>query len=346
MRSAVYYPHTSLDNAILVKSALLLWDELEFIVPWKDFDHKYEGEIADAMKLIGVERYPSDEEKNEAHELLEEIFTRPLPDIFHYDSVRRGNFEDYEIYPQKLLDQTWQMLERLRATGAPLPNADRPLSEPAGLTVMSIIADCCAGSTRSRITDRGAAYATLTKILGASLKNPTEVPVESEDQLVPITLDVIDFSSVELSKLIEFRQKEKGANGHQYTELRYRYVDGLEKYVKQLTTAKGKASDLRKIKENFKNDMKIDLQNLKDELRSAKREVAFSKDVIVTALAAAGTVAAAAFSVVVPVVGALTLVGAPATMAGVAGAANKFYSARRGVMQKHPMAYMYELAHS
>jgi hypothetical protein len=342
MRSAVYYPYTSIDNIMLVKSALLLWDKLEFIVPWQGFNHEYEGEIADAMKLIG----PTDDEKKEVHDHLEEIFTHPLPDIFHYDVDARGSYQDYEIYPQKLMDQTWEMLQRLNVAGAPLPNADRPLSEPAGLTVMSVIADCCAGTTRSRVTDRGAAYATLSKILSGSSKDQINVSVEAEDQLVPITLDLIDFSSIELSKLIAFRDKENGKDGLQYRELRYRYIDGLEKYVRQLTTAKGKASDLEQINDNFKNDMKIDLQNLESELRSAKRDVAFSKDVMVTALAAAGTVAAAAFSVVVPVVGTLTLVGAPATVAGVAGVANKFYAARRGIMQKHPMAYIYELAHA
>jgi hypothetical protein len=346
MRSAIYYPYTSVDNTMLVKSALLLWDKLEFIVPWQNFNYRYEGEIADAMTLIGAERYPTIEEKDEAHGLLEEIFTRPLPDIFHYDLNARISSEDYEIYPQKLLDKTWEMLERLRAAGAPLQNADRPLSEPAGLTIMSVIADCCAGTTRSRVTDRGAAYATLSKILGASYKEGAGVPIEAEDQLVPITLDVVDLSTVELSKLIAFREKENGKDGLQYRELRYRYVEGLEKYVKKLTTAKGKVSDLEQIKEEFKNDMKIDMRNLEGELRSAKRDVAFSKDVMVTALAAAGTIAAAAFSLVVPVVGAVTLAGLPATVAGIASVANKFYAARRSTMQKHPMAYMYELAHS
>jgi hypothetical protein len=346
MRSAIYYPYATIDNTMLIKSALLLWDKLEYVVPWKGFDPGYVGELADAMKLIGFERYPTPEEKEEAHGHLEEIFTRPLPDIFHYDASARGTYEDYEIYPQKLLEGTWEMLQQLSVAGAPLPNRDRPLSEPAGLTVMSVIADCCAGTTRSRVTDRGAAYATLSKILSASTNNEAKIPIEGEEQLVPITLELIDFSTVELSKLIEFRDKENGKDGHKYRELRYRYVDGLEKYVKQLTTTKGKASDVAEIRDAFRNDMKIDLQNLKDELRSAKREVALSKDVLVTALAGVGTVAAAAFCVTVPIVGTLTLAGAPATVAGAVSVANKFYSARRSTMQKHPMAYMYELAHS
>jgi hypothetical protein len=346
MRSAVYYPHTSVDNRMLVKSALLLWDKLECIVPYEPFDPEYEGEIAEAMTLIGVQRYPTVEEKKEAHDHLEEIFTRSLPLEFYYDVKSRGDFNDYEIYPQKLLEQTWDMLERLKVSGKVLSNADRPLSEPAGLTVMSVIADCCAGTTRSRVTDRGAAYATLSGILGASSKKEGQAQVEAEDQLVPITLEVIDFSTVDLSKLIEFRDKENGKDGLQYRELRYRYVDGLAKYVKELTTAKGKASDIEEIKTNFKTDMAIDLRNLEGELRSAKRDVAFSKDVMLTALAGVGTVASAAFAVAIPILGVVTAAGIPATIAGVAGTANKYFSARKAIMQKHPMAYMYELAHS
>jgi hypothetical protein len=285
MRSAVYYPYTSVDNLALVKSALLLWDKLECIVPWPNFDFEYKGQIADAMKLIGVERYPTDEEKKEAHDHLEEIFTRKLPLEFYYDVSSRGDYNDYEIYPQKLLDER-KMLEQLLVSGKLLSNADRSLSEAAGLTVMSVIADCCAGTTRSRVTDRGAAYATLSGILGVCSNDEEKVQLGVEDQLVPITLEVIDLSTVELSKLIEFRDKENGRDGLQYRGLRYRYVDGLEKYVKQLTTAKGKASDVEAIKTGFENDMAIDLGNLEGELRSAKRDVAFSKDVMLTALAA------------------------------------------------------------
>ena len=159
-------------------------------------------------------------------------------------------------------------------------------------------------------------------------------------------MEIIDASSLKLRKLIEFRKKESGRDGLRYRELRYRYLDGLEKYVQTLTNVKGRASDVQEVKRQFETDMRIDLDNLKSELRSAKRDVAFSKDVIVTALAGAGTIASAAFAVTVPILGALTVAGLPATVSGALGVSNKYYAARRGIMQKHSMAYMYELVRS
>ena len=62
-------------------------------------------------------------------------------------------------------------------------------------------------------------------------------------QLVPISLEGIDAGSIDLTKLIEFREREQGRGGSDYTELRHRYLDGLEKYVKELTSVQGRAAD-------------------------------------------------------------------------------------------------------
>jgi hypothetical protein len=45
MRSALYYPHTSVDDEGIAKTALLLWDRLEFIVPWRGFLPDYENPV-------------------------------------------------------------------------------------------------------------------------------------------------------------------------------------------------------------------------------------------------------------------------------------------------------------
>ena len=60
-----------------------------------------------------------------------------------------------------------------------------------------------------------------------------------------------------------------------------------------------------------------------------------------TVLAAAGTVASAAFGLALPILGAATAAGAPATIGGMLGAGNKYFSARRAILQRHPMAYLY-----
>ena len=84
MRSALYYPHTELENVGLLKTALLLWDQLEFIVPDASYGFAYNHKlVAEAVEMIGVKHCPSDEEKKQAHECIEEFATGTLPEPFY-----------------------------------------------------------------------------------------------------------------------------------------------------------------------------------------------------------------------------------------------------------------------
>ena len=90
--------------------------------------------------------------------------------------------------------------------------------------------------------------------------------------------------------------------------------------------------------------MEADLANLRSPnwgLLNAM--LSYSKEILVTALAAVGSVAMAAFGVTLPILGAITVTGVPATIGGLYGAGNKYFAARRTVLQKHPMAYLYAL---
>src|SRR5712671_6863127 len=115
MRSALYYPHTSIDNIDLMKTALLLWDQLEFIVPWKPFAPEYaEPLVARAMEVIGIPHCPTYDEQVETHRHIEELVNRPLPPNFYYGTQSRHqrSVDAYEIYPQKFLNQTWDLLHQ------------------------------------------------------------------------------------------------------------------------------------------------------------------------------------------------------------------------------------------
>lgn len=342
MRSALYYPHTSVASTDLVKTALLLWDKLEYIVPRADFDQRYgDPTIARAMDIVGAARVPSDKEKKETHLHIEKLAEHSLPLSFYYgidDGPRR-----YEIYPQKLLPETWDLLRRSRLAGGLLENFDYPTTEPIGLAIMSILADCCAGATRSRVTDRGAAYATLASVLSGSAGMQTKEPAMTHELLVPISLRLLDARSMSLRRLIEFREREERENGHTLRNLRHRYVDNLEKYIKRMTTEQATASDAAILAREYEDDMKSDLDDLKAELGFAKREAALSKDVLVSAIAAMGTVAAWTTGLSQQLLDAVSTLGAPATVGGLLSAGNKYLATRRSILQRHPMAYIYEL---
>ena len=122
---------------------------------------------AEAIELIGKGHYPNEEEKKQAHDYIEDFATRPLPEPFYYRTQKppgAGQF-DYEIYPKKLYPETFTILQQAQFTGRPLPDGDYGFNEPTGLCIMSILADCCARTTRRRLTDRSAAYATVAGLL-------------------------------------------------------------------------------------------------------------------------------------------------------------------------------------
>ncbi|HYX23624.1 MAG TPA: hypothetical protein VFC23_05680 [Thermoanaerobaculia bacterium] len=343
MRSALYYPHTTIRSEQLVKTSLLLWDRVEVIVPDPGYKPYYSDRLlARAMEIIGERHYPTDDEKREAHAHIEDFVTRPLPKSFYYIQEGGDHRSDYEIYPQKLFPETWKMLRDAQFAGNPLANDDYPLSVPAGLAIMSVLADCCAGSTRRRVTDRDAAYATLADLLGSGPEEEFENPGTSPEQLVPISLEIVDASEIDLKSLIQFREREEQQGGHHIRDLRHRYVERIEAYVTTLTTVKGKESDEGEIKRQFRDDMRDDLAGLRDALGLARNEVLFSKEMITSAIVGVGTLASLAFGPLA-IAGMVTIGGAPVTIGGVLGVKNKYLSSRRSILEKHPMAYLLEL---
>jgi hypothetical protein len=165
-----------------------------------------------------------------------------------------------------------------------------------------------------------------------------------QEQLVHISLNVVNPRGISIERLIEFQEREEKESGHTLRDLRHRYLAGLETRVKRLTTEGGKREDARQIRREIADDMRSDLASLRSELGSAKREVLLSKEIVLTVLAAAGSVATWAFGHPIPIAGAITAAGVPAALVGTGATANKYVASRRAVMQKHPMAYLYEMA--
>lgn len=254
MRTALYYPHTRIKSEGLLKTALLLWDNLEYIVPHHGYGAQYPNKgMEEAIELIGKPRLPSDENKRELHELVEDFATQQPPQQFYY----RGDETDpqfYEVYPQKLLPDTWRALQE---TGLASRHAthDRlgrqPLPQVTGLWLMSLLADCCAGATRARIADRGDAYASIHSLLA---QEPLGQHEGSYDFIVPLTLKLINTSHLPLTKLIKFREREeKEANGYQLRGLRHRYLELIETHINDLRSKK-KPADREEAQRCFESD--------------------------------------------------------------------------------------------
>jgi hypothetical protein len=253
MLTALYYPRIKV-GADLFKNSLFLWDRLEYITPdaysraWYD-----DAELDEAVTSFTDPHVPSQEEKQLADEAVVELLSHPLPDWFY---LRQDQIPDelrYSIYPQKFLPQTWDTLQQ-RGLARPLGDG-YDTTAALGLTMMSILADCCAGTQKRLVTDETVSYSVLDRYLatigGAELGRFDD----KSERLVTISLKVMDFKDVKLARLVELRQKEKTASGAHLTALRHGYLQKIEEYADRLNQAKSE-SDVEELKRVFEQEMR------------------------------------------------------------------------------------------
>lgn len=341
MRSALYYPHTEIRSEALLKSSLMLWDRVHVIVPFDNYAPSYDtSELQSAFELIGRCHCPSSEEKQRTHELVEEFATRCLPDSFSYVSMASPN-EVYEVYPQKLLPETWEILQQANLAGTPLQNADYPTTNATGLSLMSLLADCCAGDNLARITDRSAAYASLAGLLTQSPVSPWKL-VKDREGVLALTLKVLNADSIPLAKWIKLREREIGAaDGYQVRDLRHRFVEHLETQASRLAKAQTEA-ERKEIQEQIEEDISDDYRDLCEALKLEAWQMLPTKEVIVAVLGGLASVGSLALNTVLPMPGVISSTGAAAAIGGLLASRSKYVKARRKVLQEHPISYLYE----
>lgn len=338
LRSALYYPHTDLENDDLLKTALLLWDKVELIVPHREYRHEFPSrEVAEAVELLCVDRVPTEEEKRETHEALKRRFDRanlPLP---FYARSSGG----YEIWPDKLLMETWEMLHEHSLVEYPAGNGDYNASNSAGLLIMSVLADSLAGETRARITDESSAYAALAAMLSESKGSNDGASGGAYGRLAQVPLPMLDLAQVSLDDAVSFRERERDDPG--LTDLRHRYVGFLENYVTQLRLVT-KTSDIEEILRVFQSDAEGDLRELERQLAGTKRRLISAKSVfaIVSGLgmAAIGHFMGASLAIE----GTLTAAGTPLAIWDLIGNVGEYGESRSEVLTRHPLAYIHQLA--
>jgi hypothetical protein len=335
MRSALYYPNTEMSEALL-KTSLLLWDEVHVIVPWAEFQPRYDSRDADeAFSLIGRCRLPTDREKLQVHSFVRDFAKRPLPRAFSY---RATGSTIHGVYPQKMLPETWQLLEEAGLTGQTRAGVQYPMNEPTALSLMNIISDCCAGESLTRITDQADAYAGLAGLFVHEL-GEEEILNTGREQLVPLSLRITNAENLTFKKLIDFRKREFGTgDGHSIRDLRHRFMERIETQVTTLANA-ATANDVAEIRRQFEEDTTDDYSELRQALRLKAQEMLGVRE-IVTVIAAAGTLVAAMAGHFIP--GVVAGGGGAASIGGLLATRSKFVAERREILKKHPTAYLYE----
>jgi len=322
MLTALYYPHVKMSDG-LVKNSLFLWDHIEYIAPHDHFEEPWyqDPHIRDAVKLIATQRVPSPKEKDQVDAAIVDLLSLPLPNWFYVKDIPDGL--RYNFYPRKLSEETWEKLQR---THLAEPVSDGyNTSAPLGLTIMSLLADVCAGTQRRLITDEASSYSALDRYLTTIGGGELGKFDDESERLVTISLKVMNFQRVSTQRLIELRQKEK--SDPRLRDLRHKYLRTIEEYAEKLAEAPT-PQDVAGIERVFEQKMKDDLKLLADELKDEAKKVFFSKEIATAIVAIAG-------SFVEPVVG-LVIAG---------GALYKkkvdYRVARNKTLQGHPMSWLY-----
>lgn len=333
MRSAIHYPDTHLQSPQAMASALLLWDKLRVIVPFDGYRIEYNNsDMAAAWELIGKPLVPDDDNKRQAHKSIEAMLEASMPRQIQYRADLQLDRE-YEIWPQKLHHETWRLLHEHRMTSGPVANGDYPFDHEAGITIMSKLADACAGTTFARVTDKMLAY---------GLIGDRDEPVLAQSHVVPLTLELIDANSISLEKLIDFRRREaQERRGGDYSALRHAYADAVQGHVAKLRNVQS-VNHRDQLNDEFQDEMARYLNELKRAIGLVKAEMVL-KPVVVSAVVGAGGFLAAG-----PLGGLAGLAAGPALqgLADMFSAGIGFNEKQRKAMDKNPMAYMYQLSRS
>jgi hypothetical protein len=297
MYTALYYPHIKMRNPELAKTALLLWDKVSYINPFSDYKPLYEDrELAAAAELLTLRHIPTDDEKRRAHLVIAQILQRKLPQWFVFDPENRNL--SYEIMPEKLLPETWDLLlesDLVQASNSLSPGArhDYAMHTSLGLTLMSILANICAGREKKTITDESDSYAALTRYFTVlnhgtygNLEMAKDVAPETQ-RLVTISVNTLSGKHVSVRDLVQLRKQEERAKQPFLRELRRKYFDEIAKYVDrlQLATSEGDRED---VEHEFEIAMEDDLENLRKELKLESWKLLFSKEMLAAVAVSTG----------------------------------------------------------
>jgi hypothetical protein len=169
--------------------------------------------------------------------------------------------------------ETSDLLRQHRLTDLPLPNGDYPFTQGGGLLVMAKLADACAGTQFARVTDRLTAHG----LIGSGDKRPS-----AEVEVIPITLDLIDASSIPLKNLIALRRREQSERGGtDYTKLRDNYADIVQGQVAALGAACDQF-ECDELNRQFRSRMETYLKDLRHELGGNRIDLVLKPVVVAT----------------------------------------------------------------
>ena len=322
----MYYPFTKPERRSFLKTALFLWDSVDFIVPPGIHPQGRNAVEDEAVEMIGRSYVPTESDKKNAHDELSKICNSPIAEKLSFE-LERPDLA-YDFYPEKLLPATWEMLSNSRLANT-IRGDGRVVKASTGRLfgyyMMSVVAVCCSHERKRLVTDQLDPYRALANILidEDAMDQPKE---DWHGRLISLTLPGLRFSDVPLQRLIDLRSKEDQL----LSGLRRTFV----KAVDEAATDIGQHADNPNIVceriQQFIELMETDLKELKKALRRSAVSTLLSKDAGFSVVTAA-MVAMASH----PVLAGVTTIG------GLSKGLNEYKDQRRKILREHPSSWLF-----
>lgn len=286
MYSALYYPFTGPEQQSFLKTALFLWDSVDFIVPYRQF-HRYghDTDVSEALEVIGREYIPTKKDQRDVHDELQKICNGEIGSRFHFELQSPGRV--YDFYPQKLMHETWEMLEqsKLARVVAEGSHVSRASTGPLfGYYMMTILAVCCARNRKRLVTDLSDPYRALANLLGDDLP-PDRSPDDWHGRLISLSLSGPDFGNISLPRLVELRRREDKL----LAELRRNFLSAVDEAATDISANADNPNVIRDRIESYTDSMEKDLKELKRSLNRSAASLILSKEFGISVLAVAAT---------------------------------------------------------
>ena len=327
MQSALYYPFTDPKRESFLKTALFLWDSVDFILPYNEFHHYgITSDSEEALELIGKNYIPTEEDKKKAHEELKDICNGSLPSKLNFELENPE--QAYEFYPQKLLHETWEMLadSKLAKVVSDTGEVHHASTGPLfGYYMMSILAVCCSQGRKRLVTDENDPYRTLANILIDSDSQVQNMQENWHERLITLSLDGPDFANISLKKLVNIRKKEDKL----LQDLRQIFLKTVDETASDICSHANNPNTVRDLCDGFRNTMEKDLKELKRALGRSGASMILSKEFGFSVLAATTAV------VLEPISGAIGTIG------GLTKGLMDYQDRRRKILREHPSSWLF-----
>lgn len=327
MQSALYYPFTVPEHESFLKSALFLWDTVDFIVPYADFrPYGKTRDFEEALEIIGRNYVPTEKDKKNVHEELKDICNGPLPSKLNFELERPERA--YDFYPEKLLHETWEMLaeSKLARVVSDTGSVHRASTGPLfGYYMMSILAVCCSQGRKRLATDQKGPYRSLANLLVDSDSQDNNTQENWHEKLIALSLNGPDFAKVPLRKLIDIRKNENKL----LQDLRRAFLKEVDQTASEICLHAGNPNTVRDLIDSFNDTMEKDLRELKLALGRSGASVLLSKEFGFSILAATAAVA------LEPISGTIVTIG------GLLKGLMDYQDRRHKILRDHPSSWLF-----